>query len=80
MESAVLVESNLSLIGGKQNYAGGHHSIIIGEGLSSNKSYHLLIDYEGIKIDRIMSEEEQVIISKVVEAVYKIKTKYNNEN
>lgn len=47
--------------------------IIIGNGLITNKDYHLLVDMNGISIDKIMTKEEYETISKLLKAVGVVK-------
>jgi hypothetical protein len=51
------------------NTAEGHHSIVIGNGLTSTKPYQLLVDRNGIKIDKIMTIEEHDLLYKVLKAI-----------
>lgn len=51
----------------------GSNCIIIGDNLSSNKDYHLLVDRNGVKIDRIMTIEEHALLSEVLKSVIGLK-------
>jgi hypothetical protein len=51
----------------------GHHSIVIGNGLTSTKSYQLLVDRNGVKIDKIMTIEEYELLSQVLKSINDIK-------
>jgi hypothetical protein len=51
------------------NTAEGNHSIVIGNGLTSTKPYQLLVDRNGIKIDKIMTIEEHDLLYKVLKAI-----------
>ena len=57
----------------KKSIAMSHHSILIGEGLFTDKSYHLLIDKNGVKIDKIMNKKEYQLITDIVKALGIIK-------
>ena len=48
-----------------------HHCncVLIGEDLKSTKDYHLLVDRNGVKIDRDMSKEEKILIDQILKAV-----------
>jgi len=47
----------------------GSNCIIIGQGLKTNKDYHLLINHNGVKIDKIMTLQEYYIISQLLLAL-----------
>jgi hypothetical protein len=51
----------------------GHHSIVIGNGLRSTEPYQLLVDRNGIKIDKIMTIEEYELLSQVLKSINDIK-------
>jgi len=51
----------------------GSYSILIGEGLHTNKDYHLLVDRNGVKIDKIMTKEEYQLIMDITKALGVIK-------
>jgi hypothetical protein len=51
----------------------GHRSIVIGNGLISTEPYQLLVDRNGIKIDKIMSVEEYELLSQVLKSINDIK-------
>jgi hypothetical protein len=55
------------------NRAEGHHSIVIGNGLTSTKPYQLLVDRNGVKIDKIMTIEEYELLSQVLKSINDIK-------
>ena len=55
------------------NRAEGHHSIVIGNGLRSTEPYQLLVDRNGIKIDKIMTIEEYELLSQVLKSINDIK-------
>ena len=48
--------------------ATGKKSILIGENLQTDKDYHLLIDRNGIKVDKIMTNDEYELIMKIIKA------------
>jgi len=50
-----------------------HHSILIGDGLFTDKSYHLLVNKNGVKIDKIMSKNEYQLIVDITKALGIIK-------
>jgi hypothetical protein len=50
-----------------------HHSILIGDGLTTTKSYHLLVDRKGIKIDKIMTPEEYDLLHQVLNSISDLK-------
>jgi hypothetical protein len=47
----------------------GHHSIVIGNGLTSTKPYQLLVDRNGVKIDTIMTIEEYELLHQVLKSI-----------
>jgi hypothetical protein len=51
----------------------GHHSIVIGNGLTTTEPYQLLVDRNGIKIDKIMTIEEYELLSQVLKSINDIK-------
>jgi hypothetical protein len=55
------------------NKSEGHHSIVIGNGLTSTKPYQLLVDRNGVKIDKIMTIEEYELLSQVLKSINDIK-------
>jgi hypothetical protein len=61
---------NMSLeLKNKDSKSFGSNCIIIGNGLITNKDYHLLVDINGVSIDKIMTKEEYETISKLLKAV-----------
>lgn len=46
-----------------------HHSIVIGDFIKATKPYQLLVDNNGIKIDKIMTLEEYELLSKVLKSI-----------
>lgn len=44
-------------------------SILIGDNLSTDKSFHLLVDKNGIKINKIITPEEYQVLSDVIIAL-----------
>ncbi len=55
------------------NTAYDHHSIVIGNGLTTTEPYQLLVDRNGIKIDKIMTMEEYELLSQVLKSINDIK-------
>ena len=55
------------------NTAYAHHSIVIGNGLTTTEPYQLLVDRNGIKIDKIMTIEEYELLSQVLKSINDIK-------
>ena len=53
----------------KESKSLGSNCIIIGNGLITYKDYHLLVDINGVSIDKIMTKEEYETISKLLKAV-----------
>ncbi len=47
----------------------GSNCIIIGQGLKTKKDYHLLINHNGVKIDKIMTLQEYYIVSQLLVAL-----------
>jgi len=43
--------------------------IVIGNGLITDKKYHLLVERNGVSIDKIMTSEEYETIMKLLKAV-----------
>ncbi len=69
----VLQICKIKILGGKyimkENMTTAQHSILIGNGLFTDKPYHLLIDKNGVKVDKIMSKEEYKLIMDVIKAL-----------
>ena len=57
----------------KENILTANYSILIGEGLFTDKPYQLLIDKNGVKIDKIMTKDEYQLIIDVTKALGIIK-------
>jgi hypothetical protein len=55
------------------NKAESHHSIVIGSSLKSTEPYQLLVDRNGIKINKIMTIEEYQLLSQVLKSINDIK-------
>lgn len=50
-----------------------HHSIVIGNNLETDKNYHLLIDKDGVKIDKIMSKDEYNLVMNIINVMKTVK-------
>lgn len=53
----------------KESKSSVSNCIVIGNGLITNKDYHLLVDINGVSIDKIMTKEEYETISKLLKVV-----------
>lgn len=52
-----------------QNIALHCNCVLIGEGLTSRHDFHLLVDSNGVKIDRTMTPEEKELITQIATAL-----------
>jgi len=54
------------MVGSRSSFS---NCIVIGKGLSAKYNNHLLIDSNGIKIDRVMNQNEQSLIADIIKAI-----------